>query len=291
MHIQSSPFRRYKSGFDSQMLSKLSNINIYLLLFFTLILVNSSAKAVDDVKELADVGIKEHLGDKIPLDLEFTDSNNEKVKLGDFFLDNKPVILNLVYYSCPRVCNYAIGGVVNVVNMLTSLHLGKDFKILTVSFDERDSYKGSKEKIDSFFKLMNQDQSPNGNWHFLTGDKESIRKLTQLIGFNFKRDGDEFAHPTSLIVLSPKGKVTRYLYGIQQNPQDLRLALLEASKGQIGQSKLVNKVLLYCYHFDPVGKKYALKALNVVKAAGMLTLISLGVFLTYYWRREDHTNT
>ena len=273
------------------MISYFCNKYIYSTFLLVYLLCNQSLLAVQDVKELTDVGIEEHLGDNIPLDLEFTNSSNEKVKLSEYFLDNKPVILNLVYLNCPRVCNYAISGVVDVVNKLSSVYLGRDFKILTISFDERDNFKDSKLKISDFFKLMNDEQNPKGNWHFLTGDAENINKLTQSVGWKFKKDGDEFAHPSSLIILTPDGKVARYLYGIQQNQQDLRLALLEASKGEIGDSKLVNRVLLYCYHFDPVGKKYALKALNVVKAGGVLTLLSLGVFLTYYWRREDHTNT
>ena len=272
-------------------MSYLCDKYIYSVLLAGFLLYNQNVLAVDDVKELADVGIEEHLGDKIPLDAEFTNTNGDKVKLSEYFLDTKPVFLNLVYFNCPRVCNYAISGVVDVVNKLSSLKVGKDFKILTVSFDERDNFKESKLKIADFFKLMNKDQNPKGNWHFLTGDFENIHKLTKAVGFNFKRDGEEFAHPTSLIILTPDGKVARYLYGIQQNQQDLKLALLEASNGKIGQSNIVNKVLLYCYHFDPVGKRYALKALNVVKAGGVLTLLSLGVFLTYYWRREDRTNT
>lgn len=273
------------------MIRYLCNKYIYSAFLFAFLLYNQGVLAVQDVKELTDVGIEEHLGDKIPLDLEFTKPSSEKVKLSEYFLDNKPVILNLVYFGCPRVCNYAMSGVVDVVNKLSSVYLGRDFKILTISFDPTDNFKDSKLKISDFYKLMNNEQNPKGNWHFLTGNSENIKKLTQAVGFKFKKDGDEFAHPTSLIILTPDGKVARYLYGIQQDQQDLKLALLEASKGEIGQSKLISKVLLFCYQFDPVGKRYALKALNVVKAGGVLTLISLGVFLTYYWRREEHTNT
>lgn len=273
------------------MIIYLCNKYFYSALLFTFLVSNHAVMAVQDVKEIKDVGIEEHLGDKIPLDLEFTNSSSEKVKLSDYFLDNKPVILNLVYFNCPRVCNYAISGVVDVVNKLSSVYIGRDFKILTISFDPADNFKNSKLKISDFYKLLNNEQNPKGNWHFLTGDAENINKLTQAVGFMFKKDGDEFAHPTSLIILTPDGKVARYLYGIQQDQQDLKLALIEASKGEIGQSKLISKVLLYCYQFDPVGKRYALQALNVVKAGGILTLLSLGVFLTYYWRREEHTNT
>ena len=130
------------------------NKYIYSVCLVLLLLYSQRVQAVDDVKQLTDVGIEEHLGDIIPLDLEFTNSNGQKVKLSEYFLDNKPVILNLVYFSCPRVCNYAINSVVEVVNKLSSVHLGKDFKILTVSFDERDNFKDSELKIADFFKLM-----------------------------------------------------------------------------------------------------------------------------------------
>jgi protein SCO1 len=273
------------------MISNFCNKYIYLALLFGAFLCNHSVLAVQNVNDLSDIGIDERPGNQIPIELEFTNSNNQVVSLSEYFLDNKPVILNLVYFSCPRVCNYAISGVVDVVNKLSSIYLGRDFRILTISFDERDSFKESELKIADFYKLMNNNHNPKGNWHFLSGDAENIKQLTESVGFKYKKDGDEFAHTSSLIIITPGGKVARYLYGIQHEQQDLKLALLEASKGEIGNSKFVNKALLFCYQFDPVGKKYALKAINVVKAGGVLTLLSLGVFLTYYWRREGHTKT
>ena len=264
---------------------------IYIAFLVGTILYNQAVFAVQDIKDLNNIGIEEHLGDNIPLDLEFVNSNNERVKLSEFFLDGKPVILNLVYFGCPRVCNFALSGVVDVVNNLSSVSLGRDFKILTISFDERDDFKDSKLKISEFYNLVNNYHYPKGNWHFLTGDKDNIVKLTESVGFKFEKDGEEFAHPSSLIIITPDAKVARYLYGINHDENDLKLALLEATKGEIGNSKLINKALLFCYEFDPVGRKYALKALNVVKAGGVFTLLSLGFFLTYYWRREGNINS
>lgn len=268
------------------MLKKLCNI--FILLMF-LLAFTSSAKdclAINDVNDLDNIGIDEHLGDMIPLDLEFYDAQNQKVVLNDFFQEKKPVVLNLVYFSCPRVCNYATDGVVDVVNKMSSLNLGSDFKILTVSFNPEDDFKQSSSKIAKYYKLLDDRHFPKGNWHFLTSDSQAITKFTESVGFKFKKEGEEFAHPSSLIIISPDGIISRYLYGIQHEPRDLRMALLEATDGEIGTSKIINKALLFCYQFDPLGKKYALQALNVVKAGGVVTLLSLGIFLTYFWKRE-----
>jgi protein SCO1/2 len=269
------------------MLQKLCNTLILLIFLFALVVGAKDSFAINDVKDLDKVGIDEHLGDIIPLGLQFYDTQNQRVKLSDFFQEKKPVVLNLVYFSCPRVCNYAIDGVVDVVNKLSSLNLGSDFKILTVSFDSEDNFKQSGSKVQRYYKLLDERHFPKGNWHFLTGNSQSITKLTESVGFKFKKEGQEFAHPSSLIIIAPDGKISRYLYGIQHEPKDLKMSLLEATNGEIGTSKIINKALLFCYQFDPIGKKYALQALNVVKAGGVMTLLTLGIFLTYFWKREN----
>ena len=246
----------------------------------------SHAFAITNTADLKEVGIDEKLAEPLPLELTFYDEEGKQVRLGDFFNEGKPVILALVYYSCPRVCSFILDGVKNSINDLSSLSLGNDFKIIAVSFNPDDSPGLAREKAVSYYDGLRNDHFPKGNWHFLTGDEENIRQLTQSVGFRYKKDGKEFAHPMAITVLTPDGKISRYLYGVQFEPKDLKLALIEASNGEIGSSRLVNKVMLFCYEFDPVGKKYALKALNVVKAGGVLTLLSLTVFLTYMWKRE-----
>lgn len=245
-----------------------------------------TAYSIDDVKDLKEVGIDEKLGDTIPLDLEFYDTNSEKVKLNSFFLEKKPVILSLVYYSCPRVCNFATDGVVDVVNRMAALEVGSDYKVLTISFNPEDTPEIAGQKAQRYYEQLDQRHFPKGNWHFLTGDAESIKALTNAVGFRYKKEGNEFAHPSSLIIITPDGMISRYLNGIQHEPKDLRMALLEATNGEIGTSRIINKALLFCYQFDPVGKKYALAALKVVKAGGVITLLCLGAFLTYFWKRE-----
>jgi protein SCO1/2 len=263
--------------------------NPRLLLTIPVLLLIFSANyvfAITDSRDVKDIGIDEKTGVFVPGDISFTTESNENVELKDFFNPAKPVILNLVYFGCPRLCNFATDGLVQVMNEQNSLELGKDFKVLTVSFDPRDTPELSGTKASRYRKMVKHGDPGMENWVFLTSDAVNIRRLTEAVGFRYKVDGDEFAHASALIILTPEGKISRYLPGIQYEPGDFRLSLLEASRGRIGSSEMLNKLLLFCYEFDPVGKKYALKALNVVKAGGVVTLLSICGVLTYFWRRE-----
>jgi protein SCO1/2 len=256
------------------------------LLTFVLLICCSSAYAITNAVDVKDVGIDEKLGSYIPLDLTFRNEQGNPVKLRDFFQGGKPVILTLNYFECPLLCTYVLNGVLDVVNKLDSLSLGRDFRIVTVSFNPSETPELARKKAANYLKELKNVQPSQRDWHFLTGDKENISGLTRALGFRYKKDGDQFAHPSVIAILTPQGEVSRYFYGIQYQPKDLRLALLEASSGRIGSSKVLNQILLYCYHFDPVGRKYALQALNVVKAGGVMTLLFVGIFLAYFWRRE-----
>ena len=259
----------------------LLTIPVLLLLFSA-----SHVFAITDSRDVKDIGIDEKTGVFIPGDIRFTTENNQEVELKDFFNPSKPVILNLVYFGCPRLCNFATGGLVQVMNEQNSLEIGKDFKVLTVSFDPKDTPELSGAKASKYREMVKHGDPGMENWIFLTSDAENIRRLTEAVGFRYKVDGDEFAHASALIILTPEGKISRYLPGIQYEPGDFRLSLLEASQGRIGSSEMLNKLMLFCYEFDPIGKKYALKALNVVKAGGVVTLLSICGALTYFWRRE-----
>lgn len=256
------------------------------LLIFVFLICCSSAYAITNAADVKDVGIDERLGSYIPLDLTFRDEHGNPVRLRDFFQDEKPVILTLNYYECPLLCTYVLNGVLEGINKLDSLSLGRDFTIVTVSFNPSETPKLARKKAANYLKELKNAQSSQKDWHFLTGDKENIDRLTQAVGFRYKKDGDQFAHPSVVVILTPQGEISRYFYGIQYQPKDLRLALLEASKGKIGSSRILNQILLYCYHFDPVGRKYALQALNIVKAGGLITLLLVGYFLAYFWKRE-----
>lgn len=259
-----------------------------ILLLLTLV-SSVPVLAITDARDVKDIGIDERLGEIIPGEITLTDENNQSVLFKDLLSKDTPTVLNLVYYSCPKLCNFATDGLLKVVNETQSLALGKDYKLVTVSFDSKDTTELASKKALKYRSATKGVEAGELSWNFLVGDEKNIEKLTNTVGFRYKIDGKEFAHASALIVITPEGKISRYLHGIQHVPSDFRLSLLEASKGEIGESKLVNSVLLFCYGFDPVGKKYALKALNIVKAGGVVTLLTLGVGLTYFWRRESRT--
>ncbi|MGB7290788.1 MAG: SCO family protein [Thermodesulfobacteriota bacterium] len=258
---------------------------------FALIMVTVSAVfcgAINNEADVKDIGVDEKLGEAIPLDLKFFDEDGNQIILGDLLKDGKPLILSLAYFSCPRVCSLTLNGTSESINSLSNLYLGKDYKIATLSFNPIEKPDVAKEKALKYRAKLKNEQSAEKKWLFLTGDQDNISKLTQAVGFRYKKDGEEFAHPTTMIFITPEGRISRYLYGVQFEPKEMKLSLLEASDGKIGSSEVLNKVLLFCYEFDPVGKRYALQALKIVKAGGVITLISLGMFLTYYWKKEKN---
>lgn len=272
------------------MLKNWSTVAIKVFLVVVLLLqFSTSSHAITDARDVKNIGVKENLGDYVPSDLTFYDEEGNQVELGEFFRDGKPVILTLNYYECPTLCSYILNGVLNGVNKLDSLTLGKDFRIVTVSFNPTDTPEIAKAKSQIYHKSLQNGQSRKEDWRFLIGDQENIKKLIQTVGFKVKKDGKEFAHPSAIVVLTPQAQISRYLYGVQFKQKDLRLALLEASDGKIGSSELVNKVLLFCYQFDPVGRKYAFQALNIMKTGGVLTFLTVAGILIYFWRREKES--
>ncbi|MER3445303.1 MAG: SCO family protein [Candidatus Dadabacteria bacterium] len=277
-----------EGAINSEMSRYLSNLEIIKrsLLILVFLTCCPPAYAITSAADVKDIGVDEKLGSYIPLDLTFRDEHGNPVKLNGFFHDGKPVILTLNYYECPLLCTYVLNGILDVVNKLDSLSLGRDFRIVTVSFNPSETPELARKKAANYLKELKNTQPSQRDWHFLTGDEEDTSALAQAVGFRYKKDGNQFAHPSVVVILTPQGEISRYFYGIQYQPKDLWLALLEASKGEIGSSKILNQILLYCYHFDPVGKKYALQALNIVKAGGVVTLLCVGGLLTYLWRNE-----
>ncbi len=246
--------------------------------------LNCISYAITNEKSIKEIDIEEKLGKFIPLNLKFINEKGEMVTLSRYFNEGKPIMLNLAYFNCSRLCTFTIKGVVDVVNEMKSLVIGRDYKILTISFAPDEDFKLAAKNARRYRNLTS---ASSEDWAFLTSrNEEAIAKITEAVGFKYKRDGKEYAHPSSLIILAPNGKISRYLYGIDYNVKDVKLALLEASKGKIGSWQSLNRVLLFCYGFDPVGKKYALKALNVVKAGGIVTLLALGLLLATMWKRE-----
>ncbi len=219
-----------------------------------------------------EIGIDEKLGVTVPLDLAFRDETGATLALKD--LIRKPVILSLVYYTCPNMCPRILSSLARTLGRL-SMDPGKDFSVITVSFDERDTPERASRKKKNYLKAIGRPFPPEA-WRFLTGDLDSIRKLTGAVGFHFTRRGDAFEHPAALIILSPGGKVIRYLYGLEYLPFDVKMALTEASEGRIGAT--VRRTLLFCFSYDPEGKTYVFQ---VLKVTGTVILFLAGIFLIF----------
>ena len=235
---------------------------------------------------LREIGVDEHLGAAVPLDLTLTDQDGAKVALGEYFRGG-PVILSLNYYECPMLCPVTFANLSRTIDDMRGLELGRDFRVATVSFNPDETEKMAREKSGETYRMLKDAKDPGHSWPFLFGGPDEIKRITSAVGFRYKALGpDNFAHPSVLVILSPEGKVTRYLYGIKQEPLDLQLALTEAAQGRIGASTALNRVLLFCYHYDPVGKKYALAATRLMTAGGTLTLILVGGLLVMLWRQE-----
>ncbi|MHB8875369.1 MAG: SCO family protein [Myxococcaceae bacterium] len=218
----------------------------------------------------SELGIDEKLGQTIALDLTLLDEKGQKVVLKD--LIDKPTVLTLVYFRCAGICSPLLNGVVDVLNK-SDQQPGKDYQIITVSFDDRDGPEIAAAKKANYLKQLKL-TFPDGGWRFLTGDAATTRRLADSVGFRYRKQGEDFIHPAAIFVLSPKGKIARYMYGIRYLPFDLKMALVEASEGRTGPT--INKILKFCYSYDPSGQRYFL---NVTRVAGVFTLLLLAGFV------------
>lgn len=235
---------------------------------------------VEQPKDLPGIGIDQRLGQTIPLDLTFNDENGRTVSLKE--LVTTPTILAPVYYSCPNVCSFLLSNLAGTLNKLPA-EPGREYHVITLSFDENEKPDLALEKKRMYLKMIEK-PFPEDTWRFLTGDKENIHKLTDAIGFHFKRQGKDFEHPVTLVILSQEGKITRYIYGTDFLPFDLKMALLEASEGRVGPT--VSKVLRFCFSFDPKGRKYVF---NILKVTGIVTLLfalSFILFLVFKGKKK-----
>jgi protein SCO1/2 len=232
---------------------------------------------------LQGVGIQQKLDQLVPLDLTFRDEANRPVALSSFF-HGKPVLLALVYYRCPMLCTQILNGVVSSLKAV-SFNPGSDFEVVSVSFDRKDTPELAAEKKISYLRRYGRANTANG-FHFLTGDEASIKALTDAVGFHYKYDPitDQFAHASGIMILTPEGRISRYFYGVEYAPRDVRLGLVEASANKIGTP--VDEVLLFCFHYDPGTGKYGAIAINLLRGAGAVFVLVCGVFLLLAWRRD-----
>ncbi len=235
---------------------------------------------------LRDVGIDQKLNAQVPVDLTFRDETGRAVHLAEYF-GEKPVVLALVYYECPMLCTQVLNGLLRSFQSL-KFDVGKQFNVVTVSINPREKPDLAKAKQDVYVGLYGRGGAAQG-WHFLTGDESQIQRLAQAVGYRYAYDPQtgQYAHASGIMVLTPQGRVSKYFYGIQYAPRDLRLGLVEASANKIGSPS--DELLLFCYHYDPTTGKYGLVISNVLKLASLATVLVLGILMLVMFRRERYT--
>lgn len=235
---------------------------------------------------LQKVGIEQKLGESLPLDAEFKDEDGKSVKLGDYFAKGRPVVLALVYFECPMLCNQVLNGMTGSMKGI-SLDAGKDFEVVAISFDARENDKADlgKNKKASYLERYGRPGTETG-FHFLTGTQSSIDAVTKAAGFNYEWDekSNQFAHASAIMIVNPDGKLSRYLYGIDYSPKDLKFGIIESADNKVGSA--ADQLLLYCYHYDPATGKYGFAVLSAMRMGGILTLLGLGAMGFVFWRRN-----
>lgn len=230
------------------------------------------------------VGVTSKLGEVVPTDITFRNAEGQRVTLDRYFDGERPVFLNLVYHECPMLCGLMLDGVTRTLGNM-SWTPGDQFEVLTVSFNHRETPDIARPQKDRYVGQLGRPQAAEG-WHYLTGDEAAIERLTDAVGFDFRwvAEKSEYAHPTVAIFLSGDGTITRYIYGMEYEPGDVRKALVEASNGNVGNP--VDQIAMYCFQFDPNSNSYTADAFNIMKLGGGLTVLILGGVLYAFWRRE-----
>lgn len=234
--------------------------------------------------DLEELTIDEHIGEMLPLDVVLTDHDGKQVKLGDYFGKGRPVILNLGYYGCPMLCGLVINGLNQGLKGL-DYTAGTEFDVVTVSIDPKEDTALAREKRANVLEELGREGAEKG-WFFHTANEAEIKRLTKAVGFGYRWDekGKQWAHGAVIMIATPEGKLARYLYGIEFKPNDLKLAVLDASEGRIGG--VAEKFLMFCYQYDANAGGYVLFARNMMKLGGVVTLVTLGTFLAVMWRRS-----
>jgi protein SCO1/2 len=236
---------------------------------------------------LSKVSFEQRLNARLPMHVALKDEEGRDVTLGQYF-GTKPVVLAFAYYECPMLCTQILNGLTSALTVMTET-VGRDFDVVVLSFDPRETpaLAAGKKKahLDRYSRPMSE-----GGWHFLTGDEASIRKVTDAAGFYYQWDDktQQYAHASGIIVTTPDGRLARYFFGIDYAPRDLKFALIESSEGKVGN--VIDKLLLYCYHYDPATGGYGFVAMNTVRVAGAITLIALVGFMTFSLAREKHNH-
>jgi len=262
-----------------------SLVSFFLLLALICLFQGGVSAHVEHPKEPsndpAGIGIDEKAGQYIPLDLTFKDESGKTFSLRQLL--QGPTLLAPVYYHCPNVCSLLLQNLADALNRLPA-EPGKDYRVISLSFDETEKPDLALQRKKTYLKMI-QRPFPDEAWRFLTGDKENIRKLTDAVGFHFKREGEDFQHPVSLIVLSSEGKIIRYLYGTEYLPFDIKMGLLEATEERVGPT--ISKALRFCFSYDPKGRKYVFNTLKVTGTVTLLFALLFVAFLVFKGKRRQ----
>jgi protein SCO1/2 len=241
--------------------------------------------STDVPPQLRDVTFKQRLGDTLPLDAAFRDESGRDVTLGQFF-GSRPVVLAFVYYQCPMLCTQVMNGLSSALKVMP-FTAGKDFDVVLISFDPRDTPATASEKKRAHLTYWSTEKD-QAAWHLLTGDEATIRRVTSAAGFTYRWDErtGQFAHVSGVLVVTPDGRLSRYFYGVEYSPKELRMALVESGNGKVGSA--IDELLLYCFHYDPESGRYGLLVMNLIRLGGVLTMLFIGGFILIMRRRELH---
>jgi protein SCO1/2 len=233
-------------------------------------------------RQLEGVGIVEKLGNPIDLNLQFIAENGYPVALGEYFHKGRPVILNLVYYTCPMLCTLVLNGQTEALRAIPWTP-GKEYEVVTISIDPQDNFDTARKKKALY--LASYDHPADG-WHFLVDKDGNAKKLAEMVGFRYRYDEriGQFAHPAAIMILTPEGRMARYLYGVRYSPRDIRFGLAEASEGRTTMA--LEKILLFCYHYDPTVGSYTVFAMNLMRGGGVLTVLLLAWYISWMLRAE-----
>jgi len=255
----------------------------FSLAFLFFVCCGSSFGLENPGEGLKEVGLSTELGKSVDLDLVFTDSSGKELALRDLVIKDRPTVIVPAYYECPRLCGLLLSGVRDLLNDL-KLKLAEDYQVLTVSFNPKESSGDASKRARVYRESFTGKGDVSSGWRFLVGKEAQIKALMNQIGFNYRKDGKDYAHTAAIIVLTPKGNISQYFTGINFSAWDLKLALVEASRGYIGSA--FDHVLLFCFRFDPTKGKYTWFAFNMLRAGGAFTLLFLGLLMYVLWRKE-----
>lgn len=263
-------------------LVRLTTLALCALLGVAALAPRADAQVAVTPAELEGVDVNEQLDKPLPKDAVFRDHTGKLVRLGDYFDGKRPVVLTLAYASCKVVCSMVLGAEVETLKQ-QPWTLGNEYRAITISIDARETPAIAAKKRKQMLALYGR---ADKDWDFLVGDETNIRRVAEAVGYKYRYDArqDQFAHPAVLMITKPTGELARYLYGLEFDPKDVRLGLLEASQGR--SISTVEKMILYCYMYDPIGAKYVVVAKNVMRLGGAITVVLLGGFLAFMWRRE-----